>query len=391
MKTWHGLLVLVLAAGALSAGDVEVQGFTNLRGWRIDWKPAPKEVLTDGKLKVTGSKVYALGELKYPQGGVVERTFTGIAFKVRGDGSDEWSRISIQAGPISGGSFYFPLKNKEVVEYRVAFSDMGPNNDNSLLPPAKIMAGEISGFQVGDRWRIGQNNSRRPAFGYEISDLRLIDDVKGKFVPGKFRPAPLETVIAKMKAKKKVLILCFGDSITAGTSLRDKDKDRYATVLQGLLRQKYGYDGITVRSVAVGGAHTYDSIGWLDRDLVQGKPDAATMLIGYNNRSSQQTRENYAAHLGRWIELFAMKTGCQAPVVLIPSVPGVPRFFAQRDMAEATYEVAKKYGLDVAPVEKAIEKIGPVEYRKKYLADGIHPNPAGHKLFADVLLKVFCK
>jgi len=58
-------------------------------------------------------------------------------------------------------------------------------------------------------------------------------------------------------------------------------------------------------------------------------------------------------------------------------------------MAEAVYEIGKHYGLTVAPVDKAIAKIGPVEYKKTYLADSIHPNPEGHKLFAEVLLECF--
>ena len=397
MKARYGIFALMLAAGALAAGELAVADFANPACWRIGGARVTKDgPLVDGKLKVNGGgskNTCVLNLVSYPLGGTenMDKIYTGIAFKVKGDGSDEWGSISVQAGPRNGGKVYFPLKNKDVVEYRVAFSDMAPNGDNTNLPAAKIAAKEITGFLVGDRWSIGQNNYKRPAFSYEVSDLRLIDDVQGKFTPGKFRPAPIDGVIAKMKAKQPVLILCVGDSITAGTSLRDREKDRYATVLQGLLRKQYGYDAITVRSVAVGGGHTHDSIAWLDRDMVLGKPDAATMLIGFNNRSAAQTREVYAEQLSRWIEMFAMKTEGKAAVVLIPSVQGVPRFFSQQDMADATYEVGKHYGIPVAPLDKAISKIGPVEYRKTYLADGIHPNPEGHKLFAEVLLKNFVK
>ena len=390
MRTLKGLFALALAVGALSAGEVAVRDFDLPANWKTDRNKVSSEQMNGPWFKVQGTKVSALNLPGYPPGGAarIGRAFTGIAFKVRGNGSNEWGRISILAGPMGGGTFYFPLKSREVTEFRVAFSDMAPNADNAFLPAPKITAG----FQLGDRWRIGRNNAPRNPFTYEVSELRLSDDVQGKFVPGKFRPEPsLDGVIARMKAKKNVLILCFGDSITAGTGLSSKDKDRYAAVLQDLLRKRYGYDGITVRSVAVGGAHTFDSIAWLDRDLAEGRPDAATMLIGYNNRSGRQSRQAYAEQLERWIELFAMKTGGKAPVVLIPTVPGVPRFLTQRDMAEATREVACKYGLAVAPVDKAIEKLGPGEYRGKYLVDGVHPNPAGHKLFADILFKVFCK
>ena len=396
MKARYGFLALSLTAGALAAGELAVKDFGQPTSWRVmvNGKRAAAQIV-EGALKVTGPKTsYTQSLPSYPLGGVanMEKTYTGIAFKVKGDGSDEWGAISVQAGPRDGGKVYFPLKDTNVVEYRVAFSDMAPNGDNTRLPAAKYAAKDITGFQVGDRWSIGQNNYPRKPYSFEISDLRLLDDIRGKFVPGKFRPAPVAGVIAKMKAKQPVLILCFGDSITAGVGLRDREKERYATVLQGLLRQKYGYDGITVRSVAVGGAHTYHSIGWLDRDLAQGKPDAATMLIGFNSRSASQSAAEYTEQLSRWIELFAMKTGGKAAVVLIPTVQGVPRFFAQQDMADATYEVGKRYGIPVAPLDKAIAKLGPVEYRKTCLPrSAIHPNDAGHKLFAEVLLPCFCK
>ena len=394
MKGRYGFFALMLTAGALAAGELVVKDFADPSGWMGD-SVKGRAPVTDGVLKVTGPrKTFGKTVSDYPLGGAanMDRLCTGIAFKVKGDGSDEWGAISIQAGPRGGGKFCFPLKSTDVVEYRVAFSDMAPNGDNAALPAARYAAKEITGFSVGDRGNLGPGNVRRKPFGYEISDLRLIDDVQGKFVPGKFRPAPFDALLAKLKAKKPVLILSFGDSITAGTGLRNGAAERYAAVLQGLLRRKFGYDDITVRCVAIGGAHTHQSIGWLDRDLSLGKPDAATMLIGFNNRSVAQSKEAYAEQLGRWIEMFAMKTGGQATVLLIPTVQGVPRFFAQQDMADATYELGRKYGLEVAPLDKAIAQLGPVEYRRKYLPkSSIHPNAEGHRFFAEVLLRSFDK
>ena len=192
----------------------------------------------------------------------------------------------------------------------------------------------------------------------------------------------------EMKAGKETLITCFGDSITAGTALRKGNK-RYAVLLGEQLAKKFGNKNIKTECVAVGGAHTYDSIAWLDRDLSKGKPAVATMLIGYNNRSSAQTAELYRAQLEMWIERLLAKTEGKTAIILIPSVQGVPRWFAQDDMAAVTYEVAKKYNCTVCPLDKVVGKIGPVDYRAKFLADGIHPNQAGHQIFADELVKCF--
>ncbi len=394
MKKRFGLFGVLLAACAVFAGELALPEFTEATSWRVN-SAAPKEpIAAEGVLTVTGpAKTYTKVVASYPLGGEegMNTRYTGIAFKVKGDGSNEWGCLTIEAGPRDGATVYFPLKSTEVIEYRVAFGDMAPWGDNHKMPAQYYAARDITGYCVGDRWKIGQNNYPRPAFSYEISDVRLVDDIQPKFTPGKHRPAPMAGVIEKLQAKKPVTILCFGDSITAGTALKDREKDRYATVLQALLREHYGYEDITVRSVAVGGAHTYHSIGWLDRDLDGAQPDAATMLIGYNNRSGKQSAQAYAEQLKRWMELFAMKTGGKASVALIPSVQGYPRFFSQQDMADATYVIGKEYGLPVPQLDKEIAKIGPVKYRKEYLADGIHPNPEGHKIFAEVLLKCFCK
>ena len=41
-------------------------------------------------------------------------------------------------------------------------------------------------------------------------------------------------------------VLCLGDSITAGTSLGRPDEERYAQVLERMLRKRLGYDGVSV-------------------------------------------------------------------------------------------------------------------------------------------------
>ena len=60
-------------------------------------------------------------------------------------------------------------------------------------------------------------------------------------------------------------------------------------------------------------------------------------------------------------------------------------------MADATREIAVKRGLQIAPIDEAIAKLGPARYKAEYLADSVHPNAAGHKLFAEVLFKSFVK
>ena len=139
----------------------------------------------------------------------------------------------------------------------------------------------------------------------------------------------------------------------------------------------------------MGGARTKDSIAWMDRDFTKGTPDVATMLIGYNNRSGGQSAEMYRKQLEIWIDHLLARTNGKTAIILIPTLPGIPRWYGQDDMAKMVYEVAQKYNCTVVPLEKMIKKMGPFAYRKNYLADGVHPNQAGHKLFAEEIVKYF--
>lgn len=393
MKKIMFAAMLAAAGIVLTAAETKWEDFSDASVWKLGRTALKDQDMENGLIKFNGpGKIYTKTFRAFPAVNAdVNKKFTGVAFKVKGDGSGQWTCITFIAGPMYCATYYFPL-TKGVTEYRVAFADMAPSKDTAYVAPAVFTAGSFSAVSTGDYWKISHNNYPRPAYSYQLMDLRLLDDIKPQMTPGKFQPAKLDGVIAKMKAGQPVKILCFGDSITAGTGLRDRENDRYATVLQGMLREHYKNDKIVVQSVAVGGAHTFQSIGWLDRDLEKGgMPDAATMLIGYNNRSACQTKEFYAAHLEQWIDRFAYKTGGKAAVVLIPAVQGVPRFYDQQDMADAVREIAAKRGLQIAPIDEAIAKLGPVKYKAEYLGDAIHPNPAGHKLFAEVLFKTFAK
>ena len=393
-------LTAVLAGIVLQAADVPVKGFFNVRNWRPDRAGATKSwqlVKEDGKVVAVKLSHPGIANIEiyrnnYPidDGKDLNKCYAGVAFEVKGDGSSEWGAITISEVSMISGRYYFPVKDTNWHEVRVSFADMAPSGDHTLGLPAMMPVGRIGQISFNDRWPINWCNAKRPGFSYEVRNFRLIEDMKPAICTKNVKARPLTDVIKDMKDGKKVLVTCFGDSITAGTGLAKTDK-RYAVLLGEMLRESFKNANITSECVAIGGAHTYDSICWLDRDLTKGNPDVATMLIGYNNRSGAQTTEMYRAQLEMWIERLLAKTGNKTAIILIPSVPGVPRWETQDDMAEVNYQVAKKYNCTICPIEKAVKEFGPFEYRKTLLKDAIHPNQAGHKLFAQELLKLFVK
>ena len=383
---------------ALFAADYSLEKCNTVKVWRLTREirrsASGKAYKFDGKekaMRFDGPAIIVtrmFREIPAVSGVKLDKKFTGLAFKVKGCGVDEWGCITISGGPMKSGSFYFSVKDTNWREIRVPFSQLAPANDYNM-EFNELSAIEVSEIVVGDRWRIREGNTDIKPFYCLIKDIRLTDDVFP--APAKHAPEKFENVIAKMKAGKKVQILCVGDSITAGTSLKMRETERYGAQLEKLLQKHFKNPGIKVRVCGVGGAHTFNSLVWQERDLAGEIPDVATMLIGYNNRSSCQTVEQYKQQLKLWIDRLAEKTGGKTAVILIPTVPGVPRFYAQRDLADATRKLAKELKLPIADIEKWILSLPPMEYRTKYLADSVHPNPDGHKKYAEILADLFIR
>ena len=388
------IALLAAAVGfSVAASEVPVKGFLSPQVWKR--QPFAQLVKESGKTVavkllpgITRTGVWAMG---YPLDGGknIDALYEGISFEVKGDGSDEWGCIVVGETQVFMSHWYFPLKNKEWKKYTVSFADMAPSNDHTAGLSHKMPVTRIGTIHFGDHWRITWCNAKRAPFSYQVRNFALVKKAAPKYSYGKYRKAmPLSEAVKMMKSKAKVQISCFGDSITAGTSLGKTDK-RYATLIGEMLAAKFKNPNIKSVCVAVGGARTRDSIAWLDRDLTKGKPDVATMLIGYNNRSNGQSAEMFRKQLETWIEHLLARTNGKTAVILIPTIPGIPRWYAQDDMAAMVCEVAKKYNCTVVPLEKIIKKMGPFEYRQKYLADSVHPNQEGHKLFAEEIVKYF--
>lgn len=388
------LIAAAFSAVVLAAADVAVQDWLVQKNWRRTRVKGACTIVKEGgkavAVQINAPNNASFGSEIYPMdnGKDIFKCYEGISFEVKGDGSNEWGTISVAETNKVNGEYYFPVSDKNWKEYRVAFADMAPAGDHSLGLPAKLAVGRIVNINLGDRWKINWTNIKRNPFTFQVRNVKLIEKMDKQYVYGKYKARPLADVVKEMKAGKKALVTCFGDSITAGTALKRGDK-RYAVVLGELLVKKFNNTNIKSECVAIGGAHTYDSIAWLERDLTKGNPDVATMLIGFNNRSGGQSTEHYRLQLEMWIERLLCKTNGKTAIILIPSIQGVPRWEAQKDLAAVTYEVAKKYNCTICPIEQVIEKIGALEYKKKYLADGVHPNQAGHIVFAQELLKCF--
>ncbi len=395
MKTTAIFISALLAASAF-AEDLVIDDFKNFK--QSDWQP-----FRNGKIEKTaeGAKVTAAGgwvRKFYPGNWKTragwDRKYNGIAFKVKGNGSDDYAPINIMVDWSLTFRWYFPLKKTDWQEYRIHFNDFVPAGCYALeisTAPGNLGISAFKGIYLGDRWTIGHNNAKRQPVSFEIADIRLITDAKPVYELKKYQTASWENVKKRMKAGEKVKILCLGDSITAGTALPHPDGTRYADVTGELLRTKYGCKGVTSKSYAVGGADSWDVVGWLQRDFDE-IPDLVTFMCGYNDYSNGMAPEVYRKFLEMFIDRVTALSKGKTAVVLFTPIPGCgPRFNAHDKYAKIVRDVAKEYGVGCFDANAVFKKKFTVETMDRVFRDMAHPGPEGHRVIAENLAEFLGK
>jgi len=183
----------------------------------------------------------------YPAAGT--DTYGGIRFWVRGDASTKWGNIQFRYGAgYTRAWALFPITStwtEITIPWREFFQQ---NFDGPMDTHYKetFWIEYTSGFSQ----TYGHPLSGLPAQAYEIDDIRFVDGVT---LPA--TPLPqgnsIQKTVNKMKAKQAVKIVVMGASITWGLQSANPAQDHWPKKLETLLRNYYGYTGITVINAAV--------------------------------------------------------------------------------------------------------------------------------------------
>ena len=390
------ILLSALMSIPVFAAEVVIDDFKNFNA--KDWKP-----FRTGKIEKTADGVKILTD-----GGWVTKTYpgswknrpgwdqkyNGIAFKVKGCGSNDYAPISIVLDWSLSFRWYFPLKNTGWQEHRVHFSDFTPAGCYALqisAEPGNLPISAFRGIYFGDRWKTGPNNAKRQPVTFELADIRLISDAKPFFELKKYQPVSLVSFKKRMKTGENVKILCLGDSITAGTGLQHPDGTRYADLTGQLLREKYGYKGVSSKSLAVGGANSWDVVAWLPRNFEE-IPDLVTFMCGYNDFSNGMSPDVYRNFLTMWINRVTALSKGKTAIVLFTPIPGCgPRFHAHDLYVQTVRDVAEKSGIACFDLNAIFKKEFTVQMINDFFRDTAHPNEKGHRLIAEKLAEFLSK
>ena len=307
----------------------------------------------------------------------------GVSFWIKGDGSDVFGSLSIAGwGGRMSYIYYFPLKNTEWHKLTVPWGAFAPAGQfKPIGSPGGMPPSGIDMMELGNRWTWYHNDRPLPASSFSIDHIMIEKDVANPTKPP--QPGTLSEVTKKLKDHKPVHIVCMGDSITAGAALSNANSQRYAVRLQAILRERLGYDGVTVESRGVGGSRLTDARAWIDRDFTGSAPDLVTILYGYNDKKNQWAgyiKESLADYVDR----VARKTQGKTAVLLLTTMPGTgAAYVIMDDVADAVRAVGAERGLPCLDLNQVFKKAGrPADVAKKYFADTAHPNPAGQELIA---------
>lgn len=305
----------------------------------------------------------------------------GIRLWLKGDGSDGYGCVAFGSEGVFIYELWFPLKDTQWHQVTCRLDELVPMTQAMPIgSPGGAPPSALGTITLGTRWYILWNNEPMPEYTFSIDNVELITDAPAA-APAP-PAAPLSEALGRMKDKQPVVWYCMGDSITAGTGLPDKYNQQYAVVLQRLLRERLGYDGVRVESRAVGGARIWDARVWAPRDLAGDPPDIVSICYGYNDKSGAQTKEFFKYSLTDYTVRIRRLTGGHAAIVPITTLPGGhARFVMMDDYAEGVREVCAEQGLECLDLAGVIKPMGRVAW-EQYLGDRAHPNAGGHEWLA---------
>lgn len=200
--------------------------------------------------------------------------------------------------------------------------------------------------------------------------------------------------------RRPVLVICFGDSLTAGFQSPTQDNPLGAETPYGRFLQDHLGEGALVRTSGVCGELTGEMAIRLRRDVLDHKPDYVSILGGTNDLGWNASPEEILANLVKIYEQILAGGGVPIPVT-VPSIrvegyedaPGGQEWVAGHlDRRSRLNTLIRDYAAskNLASVDlfSATTDPGSGQLARVYSNDGLHLSTAGYRLFAEEVARV---
>jgi acyl-CoA thioesterase I len=195
----------------------------------------------------------------------------------------------------------------------------------------------------------------------------------------------------KLEEGKKLTLVAFGDSITAGGEASQPDLiywQRWANAL----KQKYPRAEIEAINGATGGDTTANGLSRLQNKVIERRPDVVLIAFGMNDDNIPPFGvpvETFAENLRHMVDQIRSQT--QAEIILLSTFPPNPKWhFGSGNMAQyaqATERVAREKQCAYGDVYHNWLTVAAAKKPEDLLGNNInHPNDFGHWIYLQVLL-----
>ena len=312
----------------------------------------------------------------------------GISFWVKGDGTPHFGGLELiwNDNFALRYDYAFPIDHtgwkKIVVPWR-DFIPTLPAPGSKLIDPANGNApSKISQFWIGKSWYWREY----PAETFAIDDLRLENAIPLETRDFKPQGAPLERVLAKLKAGKPVTIVTMGDSLTDFAHWANKPVN-WPTLLKESLHERFKSE-VTIVNPAIGGTQLMQNLVLIPRWIATTpEPDLVTVCFGYNDWDAGMRGERFFEAEKDAVDRIRRATGGKADVLLLTTNPAVERWETMEELSAAVRKAAHEKNTGLADIEKAMHTAGTAGREHLYCRDKVHLGPDGHRVLATTVLE----
>jgi lysophospholipase L1-like esterase len=177
-----------------------------------------------------------------------------------------------------------------------------------------------------------------------------------------------------------------GDSLSAKEHWANREV-LWSNLLARKLKAQYGGE-VTVVNPAIGGTTLNTNLVLMPRWLkVAPAPDLVTVWFGFNDWDAGARHDSFVKVLRFAVDRIRRMTGGKSEVLLMTTLPAMPRWDTMEELAAGVREVAAGKRTALADVAAAFHKTGADEAKRPalYASDGVHLGAAGHELAAQTV------
>ncbi|WP_312092155.1 SGNH/GDSL hydrolase family protein [Niallia sp.] len=179
------------------------------------------------------------------------------------------------------------------------------------------------------------------------------------------------------------VLICFGDSITAGV------ENRKEAVLTAKMADKIG--NYEIINAGVSGNNTVDALNRIKKDVIYKQPDLVTVLFGANDAAFHKMIDlsTYQNNIRKMVQLI----GTAKTILITPAPVDESVQFARTNEVLASYanavkEVAVETGAHF--IDFYTEMLSMKDYQKKLKGihnDGLHFGEDGYDILVELIVK----